>query len=80
MLYEGKGREHDRKEKEDIQSIPCGISLYHTYFCRVLVCRADVWDIYECIRVQLLVSYAYEPDNLRRFHRICGGQYAAGSL
>ena len=51
-------------------SIPCGISLYYTYFCRVLVCRADVWDIYECIRVQLLVSYAYEPDDLRRFHRI----------
>lgn len=56
------------------------ISLYHPDFCRVLVSRPDVWRLHECIRLQLLVSHADEPDYFWRELGICCSQYASRSL
>ena len=50
------------QSKDYKKCIKMCISLYHPDFCRVLVSRPDVWRLHECIRLQLLVSHADEPD------------------
>ena len=37
-----------------------GIPLYDTDICRILVSGYYIWDIHECVGIQLLVSDAYE--------------------
>ena len=51
-----------------------------TDLCRFLVSGADLWNLHECLRIQLLVSDAYEHHHLCGFGGICGGKPAAGSV
>lgn len=46
------------------------ISLYDSDSCRILVPWIDLWNLNECIRVQLLVSDADELDDIRRVYGI----------
>ena len=55
-------------------------SLYHSHLCGILVFGDDLWHLYECFRLQLLVSAADEPNYLWREPGICGGEHAAGAL
>ena len=48
------------KIKEAKKSFHYSIPLYDTDFCRILVSGDYIWDIYECVGIQLLVSDAYE--------------------
>ena len=43
-----------------------GIPLYDTDICRILVPGYYIWDIHECVGIQLLVSDAYECDDFCR--------------
>ena len=45
-----------------------GIPLYDTDFCRILVSGDYIWDLYECVGVQFLVSNADEYYHICRLH------------
>lgn len=59
------------KIKDAQKSVPDSVPLYDSYICGILVPWNYIRDLYECFRVQFLVSYADEHYDICRFYRVC---------
>ncbi len=79
IYKEGKTRGHGKKDTTE-KSFSSGVSPYDSYFCGILVSWVDLWDLYACIRVQLLVSNVDELDYFRGIGGVCHGEFAAGGV
>ena len=87
--YDWKIQKKDLQRREDAghgkkdtteKSFSNGVSPYDSYFCGILVSWVDLWDLYACIRVQLLVSDVDELDYFRGIGGVCHGEFAAGGV
>ncbi len=72
-LYSKSGEDREKSKKR-----LCVRFRIPYLFLRVFAFGNDLWHLYECLRVQFLVSHADESDDFCRLYGICHGSFAVG--